>query len=123
MTPPTPISGDEIKHILGHCFCIGEAERVCWYEIHYQKAEKFADLDTDQINGYMDKWQEEAIDSYVAQEVAKSEYDSRVAGNCRMVANARDPGEWVDPTTGKKLYNQEYLKRATELTNPKGGIL
>ncbi len=40
---------------------------------------------------------------------AKLSYLQSVVDNVSMLANAGIPGEWVDPATGKKLYNQAWI--------------
>jgi hypothetical protein len=49
-----------------------------------------------------------------------TDYSERVLENVKMLANIDFPGEWVDPATGKKLYNEAYVadaQREAEIVN------
>lgn len=44
--------------------------------------------------------------------LAKADYHQRVYENVTMIASAEMPGEWLDPTTNKRLYNIASLAKA-----------
>lgn len=58
------------------------------------------------------------IQGYVAASQNQSDdYDAQVATSCRMLANSTGPATWIDPVTGKKLYNEAYLSHLLDLVD------